>query len=231
MIKIIRKIRVSVMKIIRPKKGYFLFFKQERSLNPISSCYGFDRGTPIDRYYIECFLKKYKKDVCGRCLEITDNTYTKRFGAKKISKSDVLDIDKKNKKANIYGDLRDLKNIDNSIYDCIIATQTFGVIDEYQKAISECYRILKPGGTLLATVSALGVAAQLESSFWRFTQTSVKYAFGKLFSPEKFEINSYGNVLSGQAFWVGIAAQELSREELDYNDPHYAVIVGIKATK
>ncbi|MEA1926202.1 MAG: methyltransferase domain-containing protein [Patescibacteria group bacterium] len=217
-------------KKLRPKSKYFLF-PPKHSLDSISCCYGFDRGTPVDRYYIEKFLEENKDEIRGRCLEITDNVYTRRFGKNRVKKSDVLDIDKKNNKANIHGDLRDLKEIKNDVYDCVIATHTFGVIDEYQKAVKECYRILKPGGTLVATVSALGVAVELEKSFWRFTETSVRYVFGKFFGQENIKVCSLGNVLSGQAFWVGLAAEELSEEELNYNDPRYSIIVGVIANK
>src|SRR4051794_37443694 len=47
---------------------------------PISTVFGFDRGTPIDRYYIETFLSKNADDIRGRVLEIGDNSYTVRFG-------------------------------------------------------------------------------------------------------------------------------------------------------
>src|SRR5439155_7463170 len=52
-----------------------------RRLTPLSDAWGFDRGTPIDRYYIERFLKRHQADIRGRVLEIRDSTYTQRFGA------------------------------------------------------------------------------------------------------------------------------------------------------
>src|SRR5258708_1276969 len=36
---------------------------------PISTSFGFDRGTPIDRYYIENFLGRNAGDIRGRVLE------------------------------------------------------------------------------------------------------------------------------------------------------------------
>ncbi len=228
---LVKKIRIFFTLLIKPKKSYFLFNTKKRSLKPISKCYGFDRGTPIDRYYINKFLDEHKEYIKGHCLEITDNAYTIKFGENRVTKSDVLDIDEKNKKANIKGDLRDLNNIVDDKYDCIIATHVFGIIDEYQKSIKECYRILKPGGVLIATVSAMGVAAQVEFSYWRFTQTSMRYVFDRIFPSKKNKIISYGNVLSGQAFWVGMGTEELTEAELEFSDPRYAIIVGIVARK
>ena len=46
----------------------------------LSRDFGFDRGTPIDRYYIESFLSTHASDIRGHVLEVADNTYTRRFG-------------------------------------------------------------------------------------------------------------------------------------------------------
>jgi predicted SAM-dependent methyltransferase len=228
---LLRKIRATIVLVIKPKRNYFLFAVPTRSLEPISHKYGFDRGTPVDRYYIEQFLQEHQGDIAGHCLEVTDPTYTKRFGAGRVTQSDVVDINVKNEMATIIADLRDARDIKDNTYDCVIATHTFGVIDEYQKAIAECYRILKPGGVLLSTVASLGVAAELNLSYWRFTTTSARYAFGKIFSPDHVVVQSYGNVLSGQAYWVGLSTHELTEEELAHNDPRYSIVVGIRAVK
>jgi hypothetical protein len=43
-------------------------------LTPISSDWGFERGLPIDRYYIEQFLAEHSSDIRGHVLEIMDDT-------------------------------------------------------------------------------------------------------------------------------------------------------------
>src|SRR5690242_10341065 len=50
-----------------------------RRVTPVSRDYGYDRGLPIDRHYIETFLSSHQMDICERVLEIGDNTYTRRF--------------------------------------------------------------------------------------------------------------------------------------------------------
>lgn len=197
----------------------------------MSSKFGYDRGTPIDRYYIEMFLDRVKGDIRGRCLEVTDNAYTKRFGERRVMESEVIDIDRKNPQATIVADLRDMKSVASDTFDTIIATHTFGVIDDFEAAIRECARVLKSGGTLLATVSSLGVAADPELAYWRFTKASMRYVFGKYFDRETLEVSTLGNVLSGQAFWVGLAAEELSEKELSFVDERYPIIVCVRARK
>lgn len=228
--KVVGKIRAPVMRFLKPKTRYFLF-KPKKSLNPISTKYGFDRGLPIDRYYIEKFLKENKKYIKGRVLEVHDNEYTTRFGGRKVKESDVLDIDTSNKAANIYDDLRNLKKIGSDTYDCFIITQTLGVIDRYEAVVKECWRILKPGGTLLVTVSSMGPAWDLKENYWRFTSASLKYLFSKHFPKRNLKVNSYGNVLSGQGYWVGLSTEEFKKSELDYNDPHFPIIVTLRVTE
>lgn len=228
LIKIIRPVRAGVVKLIKSKARYFL---ATRSLKPISSKYGYDRGNPIDRYYIEKFLEDNRRLVKGRCLEIVDNSYTRKYGGKKVKMSDTLDNDPHNKSATIHGDLRNLTMILANTYDCLIITQTFGMIDDLESSIRESHRILKPGGVLLMTSSALAPDWNPKFNMWRFTVSGAKYIFGKYFKKKNLTVKSYGNVLSGQFFWVGMAAEELTKKELDFNDPHFPLIITLKAIK
>ena len=59
-------------------------FGSLRRLKPISRLFGFDRGQPIDRYYIETFLQKNRSDIGGRVLEIGDPGYTLKFGGDQL---------------------------------------------------------------------------------------------------------------------------------------------------
>lgn len=228
-IKIILSARARIVRYIKPKKYYWIATK---SLSPISTKYGFDRGTPIDRYWIEDFLKKNKKFIKGRCLEITDSTYSRKFGGSKIKKIDVLDINRKNRKANVYGDLRNLKDkISDNTYDCIILTHVLGLIDEVDKAVSECERILKPGGTILATSSSFSPVIDIKKNYWSFKPAGFEYLFSKHFKKNTIHVRSYGNVLAGQCFWVGMAQEEISRKALKFNDTRFPCIVAARVQK
>jgi SAM-dependent methyltransferase len=113
---------------------------------PLSDFYGSDRGTPIDRHFIENFLRSNAKDIKGRCLEVKNDDYTSRFGKNRVKSVDIMDVDKNNKKANIIADLRSLETIEDDYYDCLIITQVFQYIDDLPKAVAECRRVLKKGG-------------------------------------------------------------------------------------
>lgn len=218
--------KTILRRILKPSWMYLMF----RQLKPLSHSYGSDRGEPIDRYYIEKFLSENAQLIKGRCLEVESDIYCLNFG--KNCKCDVLDINKNNFKATIVADLRNMPEIKDETYDCIILTQVLQFIDNHESAIKECHRILKPGGVLLATlpfVSRVDVRAGIKGDFWRFTIASAQYAFGKYFN--KLEIKSWGNVLSGIGFWIGSTQEELSKKELDYNDSDFPVLISVRAIK
>src|SRR5206468_156517 len=65
-------------------------FGDLRRLEPISRRWGFDRGLPVDRHYIEAFLARQSADIRGRVMEVGDNSLTWRFGREAVTESDVL---------------------------------------------------------------------------------------------------------------------------------------------
>src|SRR5439155_7442216 len=62
-----------------------------RGTAPLSPRWGRDRGTPLDRYYIERFLASHQNDIRGRVLEVREPMYTERFGGSRVTASDVVD--------------------------------------------------------------------------------------------------------------------------------------------
>ena len=227
LISILFYIRARIMRVIRPKESYFLF----RNVGPISTRFGYDRGNPIDRYYIEKFLDINRKLIKGKCLEIHDSNYTKKFGDDRVTVADALDVDRKNKLSNIFSDIRDMSIIKDNTYDTLVITHTIGIVDDYEAAIRECYRILKPGGVLLFTSATIGPIWEIEFNYWRFTVPSAKYIFSKYFGEKNVKSESMGNCLAGQAFWVGMSVEDMTPEELNHNDIHFPVIVTVVATK
>src|SRR5207248_7612204 len=68
-------------------------FGDLRRLEPLTRSFGYERGQPIDRYYIEKFLGKHSGDIASHVVEIGDDRYIKQFGGDKVTHSDVLDQD------------------------------------------------------------------------------------------------------------------------------------------
>jgi SAM-dependent methyltransferase len=210
-------------------------FGHLRRFSPISENFGYDReGGPVDRFYIETFLHENRGAILGRVLEIGDNEYTLRFGKKDNLQSEVLHIHEGNPLATIVGDLSNAPHICDNSFDCIILTQTLHLIYDFQAALDTCYRILKPGGTLLLTVPGITPIDHGEWKdiwFWSFTEASIQRLIKQHFPNSQYDMRSHGNVLAATSFLYGLGIKDLSIHELNQHDPHYAVIITAKICK
>lgn len=209
-------------------------FGDFRRVDPISRNYGLNRGTPIDRYYVEGFLARHSKDIRGRVLEIKDSSYTRKYGGERVTKSEVLDVEESNRRATIVADLARADDVPSDAFDTIICTQTLHLIYDAGSAVKTLRRILRPGGTLLATfpgISQTSCRRFDEHHCWSFTKLSARRLFEEAFPAGCFEVEAYGNVLAAVAFLQGLAVRELRQEELDHHDPDYELVISLRAVK
>jgi SAM-dependent methyltransferase len=223
-----RRLRQRLRRYIRPALLGTL-----RRTRPLSDDFGYDRGTPVDRYYIERFLAEHRSNIRGRVLEVKDPVYTERFGDR-VSRSDVLDVDANNPRATIVADLAAADALPSDAFDCFILTQTLQYIYKVDAAIRQTHRVLRPGGVLLATVPAVSRVVcppAVSSDYWRFTAAACSELFGEAFGPNQITVRAHGNVLTCIAFLTGMALEELRRTELETDDPLYPVIVTVFAIK
>ena len=204
-----------------------------RKVTPLSRSFGYDRGQPIDRYYIERFIAQQRDAIHGRCMEVGDDVYLRQFGTG-VAQRDILDIDPYNAKATIRGDLRNLEGIADNTYDCVILTQVLQFIDDLPAAVREVRRVLKPGGVLLATLPSLSpidTEAGGAHDYWRFTRASAGYLVFPVFGKDNAIVESCGNCRTGLAFWIGMSREELSASQLCRHDPRFATLITVKAIK
>ncbi|HWV66857.1 methyltransferase domain-containing protein [Chitinophaga sp.] len=229
MVKLLRKI----LKRLKRNTVSPLSWTSLRNLQPLSTTFGFDRGTPVDRYYIEQFLKANTRHISGSVLEIAESKYSRQFG-QGVHTYEVLHM-KQEPQVTIVGDLTNPGTLPENRIDCFICTQTFNFIYDFKSAITGAYYLLKPGGVLLATLAGITQLSATDmkqwGDYWRFTTQSAAKAFGEVFGEENIEVSSSGNVLTCTAILQGIVTEELTTAELDFNDPVYPVIITIKAKK
>jgi SAM-dependent methyltransferase len=222
-----------------------------RRLTPISRQFGFDRGTPVDRWYVEHFIGRFagaetyaSGDLRGRVLEVGDDLYARRFGslpaegpvrAGQIERLDVLHVSHDNPKATIVDDLERSSTLPDDAFDCVICTQTLHLLYDVRAAIATLHRILRPGGVVLVTVPGLSQRCNPDrdvwGEFWRFTSLSARRLFEESFPPAGVTVDAYGNVLTAIAFLHGLCSEELTAAELEPRDPDYEVLIGVRAVK
>jgi hypothetical protein len=228
-------IKKTVLNILRNlnKRIKPISWKNLRSLHPISDVFGYDRGNQsIHRYYVDEFIKMHADKIKGSVLEVGDNLYTGQY-INQVSNSQVIHYAEAKNSRTFIGDLTKIETLPKSHFDCFICTQTFNFIYDFQAAIEGSRYVLKKGGHLIATVSGIQQLSNFDATrwgdYWRFTDQACLKAFSKTFGEGNVEIKTYGNVLTCVAALEGLTSSELTKDELDFLDPGYQLIIGIVA--
>jgi hypothetical protein len=208
-----------------------------RRVQPYRQRFGERRGECIDRYYIDKFLENHQQYIRGRVAEFLDNGHSLRYGGDRVTQSDVIDIDENNPRRTITLDLANTDSAPESLFDTIICTQTLLLIFDFPAAIRTLHRMLKPGGTVLTTLP--GICRRLpedmldggDGDWWRFTPNLASSAFEEVFGSGNVATQNHGNVLTASAFLHGLVQEELTADELRFEDPDFPVIISVAATR
>ena len=201
-----------------------------RRITPLSDDWGYDRGTPVDRWYIERFLERRAADVRGRVLEVKSDDYARRFG--RDVTTEVLDIDEDNPRAGLVADLARPEQLPERRFDCFVLTQTLQYVSDLEAAVRSCRQVLVEGGVALVTLPTVSAIAEPHRpDLWRFTPSGCRALFDEVFGEDNVEVEGHGNLLTSIAFLHGIAAEELDPSELGASDPRYPVIVVVRAVR
>jgi SAM-dependent methyltransferase len=194
---------------------------------PYSRNFGFERGTPVGRYYVEAFLRKNADQVSGRCLEFGDDRYRTFFpGAVEYCVTDIGD----RPGVDYPGDIHDARGIPQGHFDAIICIQVFEHLAYPEKAAQSLYRLLSPGGVLLLTAPFLNPVHYVPTDFRRFTPECLKMILED--AGLAIEVLDFGgNALVGTGSLLGMVREDFSTVELDAKDPVYPYNVLIRARK
>jgi hypothetical protein len=201
-----------------------------RRTEPFSDAYGFDRGTPIDRFYLERFLAAERSVIRGAVLEIQVNSYTKQFGHD-LTRTDTLDISGQFSPT-YHCDLADADSIvPPGTYDCFLLPNTLTHIERLDEALVQALRIVKPGGVILASAANLVRFTSGDDDFWRLTAAGWRRVLTRAWPGCAIEVRAHGNCLAAVAGLYGLALEELTRGELEVEDERFPVMTTIKCVK
>jgi SAM-dependent methyltransferase len=235
MCKQLLQLLVKILQLLLRKKRPIQFRDLSRTA-PISSCFGFDRGTPVDRYYIENFFREQGELISGNVLEVGDSSYSARFSREKSCSFSVLQHAALGSDATaIIGDLTDKDSLPENAFDCFVCAQTFQYTFELQQAVEGAYFLLKPGGVLLATLPGISQISRYDADrygdYWRFTTDSALRLFTPVFDGG-VTIAGFGNALAATLLLQGVPLEELPDQfHLDDYDCNYPVIITVLARK
>jgi SAM-dependent methyltransferase len=226
-----KRLRHALRRWARPPK-----LATGNGVEPTSRLFGFDRGTPIDRRYIESFLSRHAGSIRGAVLEVGDDTYTARFGGELATAHRLLRTAENEVSPRVLvGDLELPKTLPENSFDCFICTQTYNFVFEIGRAVESSHRMLRPGGVLLATAAAIAPISRYDmdrwGDYWRLTTASARRLLAPWFGPTA-EIGSAGNAFAASCFVQGLAVEDLADPALlDVVDEDYPVIVTMAARK
>ncbi len=198
-----------------------------RRLDPFSRKFGFDRGTPIDRFLIERFLAQQSALIRGHVLDVGDDIYVRRFGRDAVDEIDIVDIDQQNPHATIVGDLACERTLPAGRFDLVLLAQTLQYVQDVPAALANCWQSLRPGGAMLICVPSLSrVDPNMppETDLWRFTPAGLGELVRTAAPDASLAVHGLGNLIAAVAFLQGLAAEELRRRELSLDDERFPLV-------
>lgn len=220
--------------LCRRIRSRFICFGTLRSPEPVNIAFGMQKGTPIDRVYIDNFLEKNRSFIKGNVLEIGEPVYAQRFGQPEEYEVKILSF-MEGEGVDYVGRLENMPQITDESLDCIILVQTLHYVFNMFDALDEMYRVLKPGGAVLCCVPGLSQISRYDMDMWgdrwRLTNLSARELFETKFESQNIEIETYGNALAATAFIQGIPAEKLRKKELAVRHEDYQILVTIVARK
>jgi SAM-dependent methyltransferase len=200
-------------------------------IRPVSRTFGYERGVPIHRYYVDRFFEAHAQRIRGRCLEFHDSGYVSRFGRGNASRIEVLDLTADNPNATLVADLTKPNDIPSDTFDCIVCVHVLHLVYEADAFTRELYRLLAPGGALLVAVPGTTMIDPNWTEFRRWTALGIQTLLGQFFRPSDIHVESFGNSLAAAAEMRGLACDEIAPWELNAKDDIFPVEVGGLAVK
>lgn len=211
----------------RPRWGNLL------RARPFSERYGFDRGTPVDRFLMRRFLDEHRHLFHGQALEVGDDTFLRHYGDGAVAGVDIVDIDDKNPRATIVADLGLPDALPVDRHDVVLIAQTLQYVSDVRVALASCWGALRPGGALIVIVPSMArIDPNAEAhDRWRFTPRGLRQLMEEVAGGATVDVRGLGNLPTAVAFLEGIAAEELPAGVLAHNDEAFPVLAAGVALK
>jgi len=197
-----------------------------RRTTPFSTTFGFERGQPIDRYYLHRFLASHRDLITGDVLEVQGTSYAERFG-QNLSRADSFDIEPRFTPTYLCDLAHCADVIPDRAYDCLLLPNALPHFRELDRCLAHALRVVRPGGTILASVAGLLPLTGDAPEYWRLTPDGWRQKLGAAWAGAALEIAGHGNCLSAVAAQLGLALEELTEAELDVQDPRFPVLTTI----
>ncbi len=186
-----------------------------RRVHPFSDHFGFERGTPIDRFYLHRFLDRHRQLITGRVLEIQSSDYTHRYG-RALTATDSIDVVTTfNAQPTYLVDLAASEDvIPSSSYDCFLMPNTLNMLRDVEACMRQALRVIKPGGVILATAAGLVPLTGDVADYWHLSADGWREIAARAWPGCEVRIEQHGNSLTAVAAMLGLAVEDVARSHL-----------------
>ena len=201
-----------------------------RRTTPLSDVFGFDRGVPVDRYYLHRFLDENRALITGDVLEIQSPGHARRFGHA-LRRADSVDLEGTHQPTYACDLARAEGVIPDDAYDCFLLPNTLNVLRDVEGCLRQALRVVRPGGHILASAATLVPLTGDMPDYWHLSAAGWDEIARRAWPGCDVEVRGHGNSLVAVAAMLGLALEELSDDELAAHDPRYPVLVTLRCRK
>jgi SAM-dependent methyltransferase len=201
-----------------------------RRTTPFSQQFGFERGTPIDRYYLMRFLDRHRDFIHGDVLEIQETGYARRYG-RDLGAVHSVDIDPRVHPTFVCDLAQSETVIPSNRYDCFLMPNTLCFLQHLEACLRHALRVVRPGGVILASAPGMVPLIPDGPDYWRLSADGWREVLTETWPDADLEVSADGNCLAATAAMLGLAFEELTPAELDVHDVRYPVQVTVLCRK
>jgi SAM-dependent methyltransferase len=198
----------------------------------VSEYFGFERGTPVDRYYLHQFLNAHRGVITGKVLEIQVSGYTRRYGHA-VSLAHTVDIDPSiSPTPTFVVDLARAEGvIPDDTYDCFLLPNTLSVIRDIEGALRNALRVVKPGGVVIATAAGFVQLTGRDDDYWRMSAAGWREVTNRVWPGCEVTVEQHGNCLTAVGAMLGLTMEEFSPDELQAHHDKFSVAITLFCRK
>lgn len=213
MTRIIKKLRILLQKLFAV---IFRWYWRHKLL-PISTDFGWSRGTPIGRNYVNKFVAEKAEGLGGTILEFGESRYKACF--KTVQRYQVIDV-VPGPSVDYVCDIHDVSSVPAHYFDVIVCTQVLEHVERPVDALRQLHKLLKKDGRLICTVPFLAHIHYVPTDFYRFSIDAICSALN-IAGFEVLEARNSGNALVTIGSLLGYAAEDFKSNEMEIVDNVY----------
>lgn len=208
---------------------------------PLTRNFGFYRGTPIDRYFINKWIYDFLDEIDSgnklKGIEIGGFDYLKYNSKKYLANELVPKRELKKSKDSLCINLNEPINKDFKLkekYDFVICTQVLHVLENDINGLRIIYKLLKKGGLIIgSTAGTINPISIYDYKRWGCYRGYSDQGLKSILEKTGFEcqIETFGNFALAYEILNGAVVEDIDQSLFKENDEIFQILHLFKAYK